>query len=313
MWEGTPGMRARPLTEPTATMQATATQALATPPGFLFATHHGGRTSDLDAPHPTVCASDDRQALILTQRGGDGDIGRRSRPVSDPLPTATAEGQNHALLLPMRRNGKAQPTDAPAPAVTAGGTHHGLLMRNNGTRGEGWAVTPIEEPARSMTTKGHQSLLVPYNGQGRAKPTAEPLGTQPATDRWSLVDVEAIVDDCGFRMLEPYEIAAAMAFPDGYIPRDLTKRDQVKLAGNAVTPPVMTWITGRLVLAWSEWGIGDAIAVATLLAVFYVVVTTALRAADARRVRRCDEEPLRSWERLRAELDKTHPSRGYLR
>ena len=33
-------------------------------------------------------------------------------------------------------------------------------------------------------------------------------------------------------------IAAAMAFPDGYIPTSgLTKRDRVKLAGNAVTPP----------------------------------------------------------------------------
>jgi DNA (cytosine-5)-methyltransferase 1 len=47
-------------------------------------------------------------------------------------------------------------------------------------------------------------------------------------------------------MLEPYECAAAMAFPVGYIPRDLTKKDQVKLAGNAVTPPVMQWIVGRV-------------------------------------------------------------------
>jgi DNA (cytosine-5)-methyltransferase 1 len=57
------------------------------------------------------------------------------------------------------------------------------------------------------------------------------------------------VDDCGFRMLEPYEIAAAMAFPDRYIPRSLSKKDQVKLAGNAVTPPVMTWIVGRILQA----------------------------------------------------------------
>lgn len=213
VWEGTPGMRARPITEPTATMQTTATQALATPPGFLFATHHQGRTSDLGAPHPTVCASDDRQSLVV----------------------------------PLRRNGHAQPVAAALPTVTAGGTHHGLLMRNN--TGGAEMVTPVTEPARTVTTAGHQSLLVPYNGQGRAKPATEPLGTQPATDRWSLVDVEQIVDDCGFRMLEPYEIAAAMAFPDGYIPRDLTKKDQVKLAGNAVTPPVMTWITGRLLQA----------------------------------------------------------------
>jgi site-specific DNA-cytosine methylase len=50
-------------------------------------------------------------------------------------------------------------------------------------------------------------------------------------------------------MLEPYEVARAMAFDDGYIPRNLPKKDQVKLAGNAVTPPVMTWIMGRVIQA----------------------------------------------------------------
>lgn len=213
VWEGTPGMRARPITEPTATMQTTATQALATPPGFLFATHHQGRTTALGAPHPTVCASDDRQSLVV----------------------------------PLRRNGHAQPVAEALPTVTAGGTHHGLLMRNNSGGAE--MVTPTDQPARTVTTKGHQSLLVPYNGTGQAKPATDPLGTQPATDRWSLVEADRFVDDCGFRMLEPYEIAAAMAFPHGYIPRDLTKKDQVKLAGNAVTPPVMQWITGRLLQA----------------------------------------------------------------
>ena len=47
-------------------------------------------------------------------------------------------------------------------------------------------------------------------------------------------------------MLEPHEITAAMAFPAGYIPTTLTKTQRVKLAGNAVTPPVMAWIIGRL-------------------------------------------------------------------
>jgi site-specific DNA-cytosine methylase len=53
-------------------------------------------------------------------------------------------------------------------------------------------------------------------------------------------------------MLEPYEIAAAMAFPHGYIPTELPKKDQVKLAGNAVTPPVMTWLVGRVLHALEQ-------------------------------------------------------------
>lgn len=63
---------------------------------------------------------------------------------------------------------------------------------------------------------------------------------------------DTAVDDCGFRMLEPHEVAAAMGFPDGYIPRDLSKRDRVKLAGNAVTPPVMTAIAERIMVALGE-------------------------------------------------------------
>jgi len=211
--ERTPGNRARSVNEPLAVQQTTATSAVATPPGFLFQTAHGGRVTALDDPHPTVCASDDRQALVV----------------------------------PMRRNGRAASTDEVVPTVTAGGTHHGLLMRNN--TGHAEMVTPLTEPARTMTTKGHQSLLVPYNGHGHAKPVDVPLGTQPTKHRWALVDPDAVIDECGFRMLEPYEIAAAMAFPERYIPLDLTKKDQMKLAGNAVTPPVMAWIVGRILQA----------------------------------------------------------------
>ena len=40
-----------------------------------------------------------------------------------------------------------------------------------------------------------------------------------------------------------------MAFPPGYIPLDLPKKDQNKLAGNAVTPPAPTWILGRVAQA----------------------------------------------------------------
>jgi DNA (cytosine-5)-methyltransferase 1 len=211
--ERTPGNRARPVTEPVSTQQTTATTALATPPGFLFQTAHGGRVSPLEQPHPTVCASDDRQALVV----------------------------------PMRRNGHAAPTTEVLPTVTAGGNHHGLLMRNN--TGGAEMCTPVTEPARTITTAGHQSLLVPYNRNGNARPVDVPVPTVTTHDRLALLDAEVVLDDCGFRMLEPYEVAAAMAFPEGYIPRNLPKKDQVKLAGNAVTPPVMTWIMGRVMQA----------------------------------------------------------------
>ena len=237
----TPGNRARPITDPLATQQTSATTALATPPGFLFQPAHGGRSQPLADPHPTVCASDDRHALVLANN-----FGNTPTAVADPLATVTT-GNRHALVVPMRRNGHASPVDDPAPAVTAGGNHHALLMRNN--MGGGEMVTPVTEPARTMTTAGHQSLLVPYYSSGVARSTTEPAPTVTTHDRVALVDADQLVDDCGFRMLEPYEVAAAMAFPVDYIPRNLTKRDQMKLAGNAVTPPVMRWIVGRIIQA----------------------------------------------------------------
>lgn len=212
-YETKPGNRSRPVDEPLRTQTATAEHALVEPPGFLLNTAHSGRISDLDRPHPTVCASDDRQSLVV----------------------------------PLRRNGRARSTSEALPTVTAGGTHHGLLMRNN--TGGPEMVTPTSEPARTMTTTGHQSLLMPYYGQSMPRPVDRPMPTVTTRDRCAVIDPETIVDDCGFRMLEPHEVAAAMAFPNGYIPADLTKKDQVRLAGNAVTPPVMAWITGRIVQA----------------------------------------------------------------
>ncbi len=208
--ERTPGNRARSITEPLPVQQTTATTALATPPGFLFQSAHGGRTTAVDQPHPTVCASDDRQAIVV----------------------------------PLRTNGIAAHVSEVVPTVTAGGNHHGLLMRNN--TGGAEMCTPVTEPVRTVTTAGHQSLLIPYDSTGRARPITEPTPTMTTRDRIGLLDPDTVVDDCGFRMLEPREVAAAMAFPEGYIPLTLSKKDQVKLAGNAVTPPAMAWIIGRV-------------------------------------------------------------------
>ena len=175
--------------------------------------------------------------------------GNRSRPLTEPLPTQTTTAQT-ALVVPMRNHGVPYPATDPLGTVTAGGMHHGLLMRNNTTRGDqGVMTTTLDEPARTMTTVGSQSLLMPYYGTGDCQPADRPIGTIPTRDRWALIDPDEAIDACGFRMLEPYEVAAAMAFPTGYIPRNLSKKDQVKLAGNAVTPPVMTWIVGRIIQA----------------------------------------------------------------
>ena len=66
-----------------------------------------------------------------------------------------------------------------------------------------------------------------------------------------LLDIEAAkaqVDDCYFRMIEPSEAAAAMAFPSTY-EWSGNRRERTRLAGNAVTPPAARDIVGAVAAA----------------------------------------------------------------
>lgn len=136
-------------------------------------------------------------------RGGGSTV----RDAAHPLSTVTASGNHHGLITTYYgSSGAPTPTDRALPTVTTV-EGHGLLMRNNSGGAE--MTTPTREPARTMTTAGHQSLLTG--------------GT---------VDI----NDVFFRMLEPQEIKEAMAFPADYHMAG-NRREQVKLSGNAVTPP----------------------------------------------------------------------------
>jgi DNA (cytosine-5)-methyltransferase 1 len=151
----------------------------------------------------------------------------------------------------------------PAAAVTASGNHLGIaakdwpamVVRNNSAEGGGAHLsTPVDEPLRTLTAAGHQSLitwehlLVPYYGNGNARTVAEPVGTLSTRDRYALVSGDVDINDVLFRMLEPHEIGAAMAFGADYIVLG-SKRDRVRQYGNAVTPPVAELIVSALVEA----------------------------------------------------------------
>jgi DNA (cytosine-5)-methyltransferase 1 len=66
----------------------------------------------------------------------------------------------------------------------------------------------------------------------------------------ALALTEAEIDECRFRMLALHEIAAAMAMAqhtDGTEYRVLgNKRERMAQYGNAVTPPAMELLLGRL-------------------------------------------------------------------
>ncbi|MEC3995183.1 DNA cytosine methyltransferase [Actinacidiphila sp. DG2A-62] len=152
----------------------------------------------------------------------EGRDGKKPMSVDDPLRTQTARLETALaylppFVIPMRGGGdkeKARHISAPLHTVSAGGNHHGLV-----------------------TAPDH--LLVPYYGNGRARELTEPIGALPTRDRYALVKaaVDFNIDDVLFRMLQPHEIARAMAFRAGYKIMG-SKRHQVRQLGNAVTPGV---------------------------------------------------------------------------
>lgn len=235
--------RAWPVDQPTATLTTTETRALLVPSGGTW--NEDARS--VDEPMRTRTARES-EALVVPVEGRDG-VG--ARPAGHPARTQTARLQD-ALVVPYYGTGVARPVsealptqgtvdtcgvafiaelrgghsdarhvDEPLATVTASGNHH-MLVRQNTPHGDpGQMCTPATEPARTITTAGHQSLV----GWPHDVPD---------------------VNDCTFRMLEPAEIQAAMAFHRGY--RVLgNRREQVRQLGNAVTPPAAEWLIRAVV------------------------------------------------------------------
>ncbi|HEU5475674.1 MAG TPA: DNA cytosine methyltransferase [Actinophytocola sp.] len=250
-FERRPGVRCWPVDGPTPTLTTTATRALACPPLLVPA---GGTRNDTAAPVTDpfrTRTTTENEALLVPVEGRDG---LRAAPTAEPMRTQTARHET-ALVVPYYRTGRAQPDTEPLPtlttvdragvafiaelrgggstartvreplaAVCAQGNHHMLVRHNSTPVGDpGYLCTPACEPARTITTAGHQSLV-----------------------GWPAEPPE--VEDCTFRMLTVPEIQAAMAFTPGY---QITgsKREQVKQLGNAVTPPAAEWLIRAVVEA----------------------------------------------------------------
>jgi DNA (cytosine-5)-methyltransferase 1 len=163
--------KASALTEPMPTRTTSETDGLAVPPLLVPVEGREGKEArPADEPLRTQTARNETglawMPFIAELRGGGSD----ARPVTDALATVTASGNHHGLVAP--------------PGIGA------MVMRNNTVRGDhGYLSTPVDEPMRSLTTAGHQSLvtwqdiLVPYYGNGVARHVAEPIGTLSTRDR----------------------------------------------------------------------------------------------------------------------------------
>jgi DNA (cytosine-5)-methyltransferase 1 len=199
----------------------------------------------------------------------------KARPVTEPLATVCAGGQHHGLVVPPFLLNLNHPnvratsvTEQPFPTQTAYDDNAlvvpPFIMDHLGE----YRPRPITGPFSTICASGnHQSLVTPpawlmsYYNNGQLVPVSQTVPTVTTLDRCALVtgtDTGPIaVEDCGFRMLVPDEIKAAMAFPADYIITG-TRREQVKQLGNAVTPPAMRLLMERIIasLAGSDMEAG---------------------------------------------------------
>lgn len=206
---------------------------MAIPPAFTMELNHGdARVRHMTRPIQTMTRYDDTAFVtlpfILDQIGE-----YRVRPLSGPMSTIVGEGNHHSLVTPpffveLHGTSTAREATKPLGSVCAGGEHHGV-------------VTP---PGADL------GWLVTYYNNGQVSPLTNASPTQTTHDSCgflsshSVPETEVDILECRFRMLEPKEIKAAMAFPTSYVITG-NRKEQVKQLGNAVTPPVMTWIVLR--------------------------------------------------------------------
>lgn len=205
---------ARAASDPLATVCASGNHHALVEPPFMLERRHEYRTRGIGDPLATLTANDTTKALITSAGGTWND---EARPVMEALRTLTTRDA-YALLAPYYSGSEVAKTAIDALGTLTTRDRYALVQRMNGGGAE--MLTPAQEEMRTLTTKGHQSLVTPGD-----------------------VDAaEAMVDDCLFRMLRPHEVAVGMAFPRDYKwqPYDnkvVSNRDLVKMAGNAVTPP----------------------------------------------------------------------------
>jgi len=108
-------------------------------------------------------------------------------------------------------------------------------------RSDNRAKATLERAERAVSTLGaKKAFLLVYYGSDAAggwQRVTAPLRTLTTLDRFAYVKPTA--NGHKMRMLQVPELKKAMGFPEGHILTHGTRRQRIKLLGNAVCPPVM--------------------------------------------------------------------------
>ncbi|MEG9248038.1 DNA cytosine methyltransferase [Arthrobacter sp. Soc17.1.1.1] len=186
--------------------------------------------SGTEDPFRTQTTSYTRALLMRNNTGG----AEMTTPATEVMRTLTTAG-HQSLLIPVEgREGKSAASVRAAMRTMTTRNETGLLMSYYGNGG----MKSVGHPIDTLSTRDRFAMITTLRGTNAPKDVAEPLdtfaanGTHHALTEWKVPDVE----DCLFRMLEPHEIKRGMAFPAEYKMLG-NKREQVKMSGNAVTPP----------------------------------------------------------------------------
>lgn len=175
----------------------------------------------------------------------------RSTSLAEPAPTFVAGGLHASLLVPVEgRDGKDARSVTEAMRTQTTRNETALVHVPNGTEVAGRPfltqfrqrvrdIDPQREPLPTVVSEGaNHGVVIPLRNNNTPKPTSDPFDTFAAsgTHHALATNTTINIEDCLFRMLSPHEIKLGMAFPEEYLLLG-NKREQVRMAGNAVTPP----------------------------------------------------------------------------
>lgn len=202
-------------------------------------------------PLATQTTSYTRSLLVPVE----GREGKQAASAGEVMRTQTTRNETGLLMPPMIVNNVSGSDSSrtatafdPLRTLVGGGLHESLLTTPKSHLlmeyyGNG-QMHPVSKAIPTISTTDRFAMVTTMRGTSPEHlaasnaPTTDPFGTfsaggqHHAVTEWTVPEIE----DCEFRMLEPYEISAGMAFPKSYIMTG-NKREQVKQAGNAVTPP----------------------------------------------------------------------------
>lgn len=144
------------------------------------------------------------------------------------------------------------------------GLPSGTVSKDILVKDGGWRSRPLYRPGRASGTleraeraidalgRGVPFLIVYYgsDGSGGWQPLDRPIRTLTTLDRFGLVTWDG--DEPMLRMLQVPELRRAMGFGGGFLLPFGSRRNQIRLLGNGVCPPVMEAIVRSLTCSMSE-------------------------------------------------------------